>query len=80
MTSSYAWHKTLTFIQQSSYELSKIKSFFIIDRLLIRNLDDQNPIIISDMKFFMWYKSYAIYGAREKLILLKPNQNNSNVI
>jgi hypothetical protein len=31
------------------------------------------------MKFFMWHHSYAIYGARERLILLKPNLNNSNV-
>ncbi len=31
------------------------------------------------MKFFMWYHSYAIYGAREKLILLKPDLKNSTV-
>jgi hypothetical protein len=36
-------------------------------------------MIISDMKFLMWYHSYAIYGARETLILLKPDLNNSNV-
>lgn len=36
-------------------------------------------MIIPKMKFFMWYHSYAIYGAREKLILLKPNQQNSAV-
>jgi hypothetical protein len=27
----------------------------------------------------MWYNSYAIYGARERLILLRPNLNNSSV-
>lgn len=31
------------------------------------------------MKFFIWYNSYAIYGAREKLILLKPDPQNSTV-
>jgi hypothetical protein len=36
-------------------------------------------MIISHMKFFLWYNSYAIYGARETLILLKPDLNNSNV-
>ena len=36
-------------------------------------------MVITDMKFFMWYKSYAIYGAREKLILLKPDSDNSIV-
>jgi hypothetical protein len=36
-------------------------------------------MIISDMKFLMWYHSYAIYGARETLILLKPNLDNSSV-
>jgi hypothetical protein len=36
-------------------------------------------MIISGMRFFMWYNSYAIYGAREKLILLKPILQNSTV-
>jgi hypothetical protein len=36
-------------------------------------------MIISHMKFLMWYNSYAIYGAREKLILLKPNVHDSTV-
>jgi len=31
------------------------------------------------MKFFMWYNSYAIYGGRETLILLKPVLNTSSV-
>jgi len=31
------------------------------------------------MKFFMWHNSYAIYGAREMLIFLKPNLLNSTV-
>ena len=31
------------------------------------------------MKFFTWYESYAIYGARETLVILKPNQNNASV-
>ncbi|CAF1577329.1 unnamed protein product [Rotaria sp. Silwood1] len=60
----HGWHKTLTFIQQSSYEL---------------NSHHQNHKIISNMKFFMWYNTYAIYGTRETLILLKPDSNNSNV-
>ena len=32
------------------------------------------------MKFLMWYNSYAIYGARETLVLLRPDSNNSIVI
>ena len=31
------------------------------------------------MKFFMWYQSFAIYGAREQLILLQANPTNSSV-
>lgn len=31
------------------------------------------------MKFFMWFNSYAIYGAREMLILLRPDPRNSTV-
>ncbi len=58
----YAWHKTLTFSQQLSYDTNS-----------------DIPIVSSDMKFFMWYKSYAIYGARETLILLKPVLNTSSV-
>ncbi|CAF1092182.1 unnamed protein product [Rotaria sordida] len=58
----HGWHKTLTFIQQSSYE---------------SNSYNQNHKIISNMKFFMWYNTYAIYGTREMLILLKPDSNNS---
>lgn len=34
---------------------------------------------ISSMKFFLWYQSYAIYGAREKLILIRAKSNNSTV-
>ncbi|CAF0985386.1 unnamed protein product [Adineta steineri] len=37
------------------------------------------PRISSDMKFFMWYNSYAIYGARDTLYILKPDLNNSLV-
>jgi hypothetical protein len=44
-----------------------------------KNFNNQIPIISSEMKFFMWYNSYAIYGAREKLILLKPILNTSSV-
>lgn len=36
-------------------------------------------IVSSEMKFFMWYNSYAIYGARDTLILLKPILNTSSV-
>ena len=82
-SSCHGWHKTLTFVQQSSYESSKInmnKFFFLSNfSLLIVDIDDRNQMIISDMKFFQWYHSYAIYGARETLILLKPILNNSSV-
>ncbi len=47
--------------------------------LFILASDYSNQMIISDMKFFMWYQSYAIYGARETLILLKPDIYNSTV-
>lgn len=46
---------------------------------LTYNISEQNSFLSSDMKFFMWYDSYAIYGAREKLILLKPILNTSAV-
>ena len=36
-------------------------------------------MVLSDMKFFMWYRSYAIYGARETLILLQPNLKDAAV-
>ncbi|CAF4307331.1 unnamed protein product [Rotaria socialis] len=60
----HGWHKTLTFVQQSSYEFSP---------------DSENYQIISNMKFFTWYNTYAIYGTRDTLILLKPDSNNSTV-
>jgi len=63
----HCWHKTLIFTQQLSYEMNT------------KNLDNQISIISSEMKFFMWYNSYAIYGARETLILLKPSLNTSSV-
>ncbi len=63
----YCWHKTLKFTQQLSYDMNT------------KNFNNQIPIISSEMKFFMWYNSYAIYGAREKLILLKPILNTSSV-
>ncbi|CAF4370023.1 unnamed protein product [Rotaria sp. Silwood2] len=62
----HGWHKTLTFIQQSSYELSNAL-----------DSHNQNHKIVSNMKFFMWYNTYAIYGTRETLILLQPDSNNS---
>jgi len=43
------------------------------------HLANQIPIVSSEMKFFMWYNSYAIYGGRETLILLKPVLNTSSV-
>lgn len=46
---------------------------------LTYDINTKNSIISSEMKFFMWYNSYAIYGAREKLILLKPVLNTSSV-
>ncbi len=63
----HCWHKTLTFTQQLSYDMNT------------KNSNNQISIISSEMKFFMWYNSYAIYGAREKLILLKPILNTSSV-
>ncbi|CAF4963496.1 unnamed protein product, partial [Rotaria magnacalcarata] len=60
----HGWHKTLTFVQQSSYELSP---------------NSENYQIISNMKFFMWYNTYAIYGTRDILILLKPDSYNSTI-
>ncbi len=62
--SCHCWHQTLTFDRQLSYDM---------------NTETSNPIISSEMKFFMWYNSYAIYGAREKLILLRPVFNTSSV-
>lgn len=57
----HGWHRTLTFIQQSTYESNS-----------------QNQKIISNMKFFMWHNdTYAIYGARETLILLRFDSNNA---
>ncbi|CAF2911575.1 unnamed protein product [Rotaria sp. Silwood2] len=41
--------------------------------------NSQIPLISSEMKFFTWYNSYAIYGAREALILLKPVLNTSSI-
>ncbi|CAF1313367.1 unnamed protein product [Rotaria sordida] len=41
--------------------------------------NSQMSLVSSEMKFFMWYDSYAIYGAREKLILLKPILNTSSI-
>jgi hypothetical protein len=52
---------------------------YILISLFILASDYSNQMIISDMKFFMWYQSYAIYGARETLILLKPDIHNSTV-
>lgn len=46
---------------------------------LTYNITEQNSFLSSNMKFFMWYDSYAIYGAREKLILLKPVLHTSTV-
>ncbi len=43
------------------------------------NTSHQHRFLSSEMKFFMWFNSYAIYGAREKLILLKPVLNTSSV-
>ncbi|CAF3782374.1 unnamed protein product [Rotaria socialis] len=39
----------------------------------------QMSVVTSEMKFFMWYNSYAIYGARETLLLLKPVLNTSSI-
>jgi hypothetical protein len=60
----YCWHKTLTFTQQLLYDT---------------NTNNSDSIISLDMKFFIWHNSYAIYGAREKLILLKPILNTSSI-
>lgn len=82
-TSCHSWHRTLTFIEQLSYELSPIKKISLcvcLDiSLLLLASDQSNQLIITDMKFFMWFNSYAIYGAREMLILLRPDPNNSTV-
>jgi hypothetical protein len=43
------------------------------------NTSHQHRLLPSEMKFFMWYNSYAIYGAREKLILLKPTSSVSGL-
>ncbi|CAF3505213.1 unnamed protein product [Rotaria sp. Silwood1] len=46
---------------------------------LLYDTNDQISLVSSDMKFFMWYDSYAIYGARDALILLKPILNTSSI-
>ncbi|CAF1480105.1 unnamed protein product [Adineta ricciae] len=63
INSCYTWHQTLKFPRQLSYE----------------HTDKQNFSLSIDMKFFMWYDTYAIYSAREKLILLKPSLNASTI-
>ena len=60
---SLSWHRTLTYSQRSSYEVS--------------NQSPSNEFV--HLKFLMWYRSFAIFGARERLILLRPHRNSSSV-
>lgn len=47
--------------------------------LFCRFSASHKSIVLSEMKFFMWYDTYAIYGSRETLILLKPMINSSSI-
>jgi hypothetical protein len=77
----HAWHQTLTFQQRLSYENGEIPPcyFFAFRTNTSLDLDVENVALLSEMRFFTWYEEYAIYGAREKLILLKPNLTTSSV-
>ncbi|UJR15456.1 hypothetical protein I4U23_002400 [Adineta vaga] len=66
----------IIFLIHSSYTWHQTLRF---SHQLSYDSNPKNSSIPIHMKFFMWYESYAIYGARERLILLKPNLNTSTI-
>ena len=75
----HGWHRTLTFARQLSYDDTREFVSTRSPRTTRRIPEHDNTFNASDMRFFRWYKTYAIYGAREKLILLQPNLDRASV-
>ena len=85
----YAWHQTLTFEQQfiSQHRSYSMFSFCVsLTRMKIKirlcfifQGDQSTNDDLKEMKFFLWHRSWAIFGARQRLIFLRPNLTTSSV-
>ncbi|CAF1447612.1 unnamed protein product, partial [Didymodactylos carnosus] len=67
-TTAHAWHRPLTFAQQWYFE-TDVDSY-------IEDVSSISNQKIENMRFLTSYDSYAVYGARGELILLKPHLSN----